>query len=171
LPKVDIVLHGWYPVGRYDLEAPAEGLRGFDAEQWNRYRYPDRPSRYAKTTGGEQTVYFEEASQLELDAQAACLFVTCTYDTSFMLDTQYRDAIESARFWLNEGIVKLPNGMAQRYQDIAKRGQYFARLAQRLNMTPSELDVHLMTHAISDADHDQLLGHDAWQLGLFPEAA
>jgi DNA sulfur modification protein DndC len=171
LPKADIVLHGWYPVGRYDLEAPVEGLRAFDAEQWNRYRHPDRPSRYAKTTGGEQTVYFEEASQFEVDAQAACLFVTCTYDTRFMLDTQHRDAIESARFWLNEGIVKLPTGMAQRYQDMAKRGQYFARLAQRLNLTPSELDVHLMTHAISDADHDRLLGHDAWQLSLFAEAA
>jgi hypothetical protein len=171
LSKADIVLHGWYPVGQYDRDAPVVGLRDFDAEQWNRYRHPDRAGRYARTTGGEQTVYFEEASQFEVDAQAACLFVTCTYDTAFMLDTQHRDAIESARFWLNEGIVKLPTGMAQRYQDMAKRGQYFSRLAQRLNLTPAELDAHLVSNAISDTEHDALLGHDEVQLSLFAEAA
>jgi hypothetical protein len=40
--------------------APVERLRGFDAEQWNRYRHPDRPSQYARTTRGEQTGNFEE---------------------------------------------------------------------------------------------------------------
>jgi hypothetical protein len=88
-----------------------------------------------------------------------------------MLDTQHRDAIESAHFWLNEGIVKLPTGMAQRYQDMAKRGQYFTRLAQRLNLTPAELDSHLVSNAISDVEHDRLLGHDSIQLSLFAEAA
>jgi DNA sulfur modification protein DndC len=171
LPKADIVLHGWYPVGQYDKDAPATGLRSFDAEQWNPYRHPGRPGRYARTTGGEQTVYFEETSQFDVDAQAACLFVTCTYDTAFMLGTQHRDAIDSAHFWLNEGIVKLPTGMAQRYQEMAKRGQYFSRLAQRLNMTPADLDAHLVAHAISDTVHDQLLGYDARQLNLFAEAA
>jgi len=171
LPRTDIVLHGWYPVGQYDKEAPATGLRSFDAEQWNQYRHQGRPGRYARTTGGEQTVYFEEASQFEVDAEAACLFVTCTYDTAFMLDAQHRDAIDSAHFWLNEGIVKLPTGMAQRYQDMAKRGQYFTRLAQRLNLTPAELDAHLVSGAISDTEHDAMLGHDRQQLSLFAEAA
>jgi hypothetical protein len=171
LPKADIVLHGWYPVGQYNREAPSVGLRSCDAEQWNPYRHPGRPGRYARTTGGEQTVYFAEASQFDVDGQAACLFVTCEYDTAFMLQTQHCDAIESARFWLNEGIVKLPTGMAQRYQDMAKRGQYFARLAQRLNLTPAELDAHLVSSAISDAEHDALLGHDRQQLRLFAEAA
>ncbi|KXV03758.1 hypothetical protein CR51_16245 [Caballeronia megalochromosomata] len=171
LPKPEIVMHGWYPVGEYDREAPSVGLRSFDAEQWNPHRHPDRPGRYARTTGGEQTVYFEEASQFEVDVEAACLFVTCEYGTAFMLQMQHRDAIESARFWLNEGIVKLPTGMAQRYQDMAKRGQYFARLAQRLNLTPAELDAHLVSNAISDTEHDALLGHDKVQLSLFEEAA
>ena len=169
--KADIALHGWYPVGQYDKEAPAEGLRDYDAERWNRYLHPDRPGRYARTTGGEQTVYFEEASQFEVDAEAACAFVTCTYDTAFMLATQHRDAIESARFWLNEGIVRLPVGMAQRYQDMAKRGQYFARLAQRLNLTPSELDAHLVRNSISDAEHRGLTHRNAAQGCLFAEAA
>ncbi|WP_244173669.1 hypothetical protein [Caballeronia temeraria] len=171
LPKTDIVLHGWYPVGQYDKEAPATGLRSFDAEQWNPYRHQGRPGRYARTTGGEQTVYFEETSQFDVDAEAACLFVTCTYDTAFMLNTQHRDAIDSAHFWLNEGIVKLPTGMAQRYQEMAKRGQYFSRLAQRLNLTPAELDAHLIENAIGDEAHQALLGYDTTQLSLFAEAA
>ena len=50
-------------------------------------------------------MYFEEASQFEVDAEAACEFVTCSYETAFMLDTQNREAMESARFWLNEGFV------------------------------------------------------------------
>jgi hypothetical protein len=88
-----------------------------------------------------------------------------------MLDTQHRDAIDSAHFWLNEGIVKLPTGMAQRYQDMAKRGQYFSRLAQRLNLTPAELDAHLIANAIGGDEHDALLGYDPTQLSLFAEAA
>jgi DNA sulfur modification protein DndC len=113
-PKVPIPLHGWYRVGGFDAEAPTDGLRDQDAEQWNRYQHPDRAGWYARTSGGEQTVYFEEAAQFEVDAEAACAFVACTYDTAYMLKTQHHDAMDSARFWLNEGIVKLPTGMAQR---------------------------------------------------------
>jgi hypothetical protein len=88
-----------------------------------------------------------------------------------MLDNQNREAIESARFWLNEGFVKLPVGMAQRYQDMAKRGQYFARLAQRRNLTPAELDARLVACGISDGEHQVLLCREGPQLDLFAEAA
>ncbi|MGF6298074.1 phosphoadenosine phosphosulfate reductase family protein [Paraburkholderia sp. WC7.3d] len=170
-PKAEIVLHGWYPVDRYDREAPTVGLRDVDAEQWNRYRHPERAGWYARTSAGEQTLYFEEASQFEVDAEAAYEFVTCTYDTAFMLRTQHHDAMESARFWLNEGIVKLPVGMAQRYQEMAKRGQYFGRLAQRLNLTPDELDMHLIANSVSDAQHAAMLKPAAPQFDLFAAAA
>ncbi|CAN7805261.1 phosphoadenosine phosphosulfate reductase family protein [Paraburkholderia hospita] len=170
-PKADIVLHGWYPVGQYDREAPSVGLRDADAEQWNRYRHPGRAGWYARTSAGEQTVYFEEASQFEVDAEAACEFVTCTYDTAFMLKTQHHDAMDSARFWLNEGFVRLPVGMAQRYQEMAKRGQYFNRLAQRLNLTPDELDSHLIKHSVSDAAHTAMLKPVSPQFDLFAAAA
>lgn len=169
--KAEILLHGWYHVGQYDREAPVTGLRDFDAEQWNRYTHPNRAGRYARTSAGEQTVYFEEASQFEVNAEAACEFVTCTYDTAFMLKTQHHDALDSARFWLNEGFVRLPVGMAQRYQDMAKRGQYFNRLAQRLNLTPAELDAHLITRSISDSEHRALTEVDSMQLNLFGTAA
>jgi 3'-phosphoadenosine 5'-phosphosulfate sulfotransferase (PAPS reductase)/FAD synthetase len=170
-PKADIVLHGWYPVGKYDREAPSVGLRDANAEQWNRYRHPDRAGWYARTSAGEQTVYFEEASQFEVDAEAACEFVTCTYDTAFMLKTQNHDAMDSARFWLNEGFVRLPVGMAQRYQEMAKRGQYFSRLAQRLNLTPDELDTHLIENGVSDAAHTAMIKPVSPQFDLFAAAA
>jgi DNA sulfur modification protein DndC len=143
----------------------------YGAEEWNRYLHPGRASRYARTTGGEQTAYFEEASQFEVDADAACLFVTCTYGTRFMLETQARDAIESARFWLNEGVVRLPRGMAQRYQDMAKRGQYFSRLALRLNLTPGELDAYLIRNSVSGGEHDDLTVRNSAQASLFAETA
>lgn len=174
--KVPIQLHGWYRVGKYDAEAPVDGLRDYLAEQWNRFRHPDRVSAYAVTTEGERVAYFEERDQMEVDAEAACAFVTCTFDTRFMLESQGYPAMHSARFWLNEGILKLPAGMAQRYQEMAKRGQYFARLAERLNLTPRELDEHLIRNAISDRDHSALLNdgrNDIWdpQMSLFGEAA
>lgn len=175
-PKVPIPLHGWYRVGKYDAEAPVDGLRDYLAEQWNRYLHPDRVSSYAVTTNGERVAYFEECDLMEVDAEEACAFVTCTFDTRFMLESQVYPAMYSARFWLNEGILKLPAGMAQRYQEMAKRGQYFARLAERLNLTPRELDDHLIRNAISDKEHDALLNdekNDIWdlQMNLFGEAA
>jgi hypothetical protein len=88
-----------------------------------------------------------------------------------MLRTQHHDAMESARFWLNEGIVRLPVGMAQRYQEMAKRGQYFNRLAQRLNLTPEELDLHLIANSISDAEHAAMLKPVSSQFDLFAPAA
>lgn len=53
---------------------------------------------------------------------------------------------------------------------MAKRGQYFARLAQRLNLTPAELDAHLIENAMDDDEHRALLGHDRAQLSLFVAA-
>jgi DNA sulfur modification protein DndC len=167
-PKVPIPLHGWYHVGRFDSMAPTDGLRDYLAEQWNPYRHPDRLSAYAQTTGGERTVYFEESDQLDVDASRACEFVTCNFDHTWFAHVQGRAAIESARFWLNETMLTLPTGASQRYQDMATRGQYFARLAERLNLTPAELDQHLIDNAISEA---RMRGAEGQQMHLFPLAA
>ncbi|WP_373686923.1 hypothetical protein [Paraburkholderia youngii] len=64
----------------FDAEAPAEGLRDVGAEQWNRYRHPGRLSTYAQTTAGERVVYFEQSDHLDVDAERACEFVTCSFD-------------------------------------------------------------------------------------------
>jgi DNA sulfur modification protein DndC len=157
LPKVPVPLYGWFHVGSYDAEVPADGLRDYAAEQWNRYRHAERASRFAQTTTGERIVYFEESEQLDVDATDACEFVTCTFDHHWLASAQQLCAIESARFWLNEAILKLPVGMSQRYQEMAKRGQYFSHLTAHLNVTPAELDQHLVRKAISDVEHKRLV--------------
>jgi len=169
LPKVAVPHHGWFHVGQFDAQAPTDGLRDYGAEAWNRYRHPDRPSTYAQTSADERVVYFEERDQLDVDSEEACAFVTCTFDHVWYARVQEHSAIESARFWLNETILRLPAGMAQRYQEMSVRGQYFARLAERLNLTPAELDAHLIANAVSEADHAELIGTS--QLDLFSLAA
>jgi hypothetical protein len=47
--------------------------------------------------------------------------------------------------------------MAQRYQEMAKRGLYFSRRAQRLNLTPEELDLHLIANSVSDSEHKAMI--------------
>ncbi|RZF26645.1 hypothetical protein EVC45_26875 [Paraburkholderia sp. UYCP14C] len=160
-PKVPITNHGWFRVGQFDAEAPAEGLRDFGAEQWNRYRHPGRVSTYAQTTAGERVVYFEQSDHLDVDAERACEFVTCSFDYDWYARVQAHAGIESARFWLNETILTLPTGKSQRYQEMAVRGQYFARLAERLNLTPAEMDQYLISNAVKEVQ----------QLDLFSMAA
>jgi DNA sulfur modification protein DndC len=155
--KVAIPNHGWFYVGEFDAQAPVDGLRDYLGEQCNRYRHPGRPSAYAQTTAGEKVEYFEDSDQLDVDTEMACAFVTCSFDHQWSQKSQQHCAIESARFWLNESILRLPYRMSQRYQEMAKRGEYFARLAERLNVTPAELDQHLVAHAIPDVEHSTLL--------------
>nr|WP_241023850.1 phosphoadenosine phosphosulfate reductase family protein [Burkholderia sp. Ac-20365] len=171
--KVPIEMHGWYRVGAFNAEVPVDGLRDYHAEQWNQYRHPERLSLHAQSTDGERMVYFEETDLLDVDAEAACAFVTCTFDTAYMLRCQHVPAIESARFWLNETILTLPKSMSARYNEMAKRGQYFANLAERLNLTPRELDQHLIRNAISNKEHLALLEkpNTEVQFDLFAEAA
>ncbi|MFL9886851.1 hypothetical protein PQR66_27680 [Paraburkholderia agricolaris] len=163
-PKVPVPVHGWFKVGEFDAETPTDGLRDYGAEQWNPHRHPDRLSAHAQTTAGERVVYFEERDQLDVDAESACEFLTCTFEHDWYTRAQLHPAIESARFWLNEAILRLPHRMSQRYQIMAKRGQYFARLAERLNVTPAELDRHLILNAISDGAHNALLASPAGDL-------
>ncbi|WP_324777647.1 hypothetical protein [Ralstonia pickettii] len=39
------------------------------------------------------------------------------------------------------------------------------------NLTPAELDEHLIEHAINDTEHEKLLHRDDQQMDLFQEAA
>lgn len=147
----------WFPVGAWNRDAPADGLRDYKAEMWNRYLHPERVAPHMQA-GNERITWHEQAEKLDVDAVEALLFVDTYCTTSMPIKTQAHPAIESARFWLNEGIVKLPQGMAARYQEMAKRGQYFAHLAERLNLTPQEMDEYLMANSITDAQHSLLLG-------------
>lgn len=120
---------------------------------------------------GERVVWFEEGDNLTIDAEEACAFITCTFPEMF-LDVRALPAIEGARWWLNEGIVKLPKGQAARYQEIAKRNQYFYNLSSKLNLSPNELNSYLMSHSITNAEHEKLLPPDP-QFDMFniPQSA
>jgi len=159
-PRAPIPTKRWFKVGAFDQDAPADGLRDYLAEQWNPYLHPERPLGW-REVNGERVAWFEEGEGLEVDAaEAACVFDTyCT--TPMAIESRGHLAIESARFWLNEQVVRLPAGMGARYQHMAKRGQYFAHLMQRLNITPAELDEHIAVHSISDAEHNDLLAAHA----------
>ncbi|MBB5405152.1 hypothetical protein [Paraburkholderia youngii] len=106
-------------------------------------------------------MYFEQSDHLDVDAERACEFVTCSFDYDWYARVQAHAGIESARFWLNETILTLPTGKSQRYQEMAVRGQYFARLAERLNLTPAEMDQYLISNAVKEVQ----------QLDLFSMAA
>jgi DNA sulfur modification protein DndC len=154
-PATPIPAKRWFFVGAFDAQVPTDGLRDYKAELWNRYLHPERPLTH-RMVGSERTAWFEECDGFEVDASAACLFVDSFCEGAMPIETQHFPAIDSSRFWLNEGIVRLPAGMAGRYQAMAKRGQYFAHLMQRLNVTPTELDEYLTRNAIDDQAHEHL---------------
>jgi DNA sulfur modification protein DndC len=150
----------WFFVGAFNSQVPTDGLRDYKAEQWNRYLHPHRPL-VNREIHGERIVWHEEEETLRVDSLEASLFIDTYCQGPLAIESQTYSAIESTRFWLNQEIVKLPRGMASRYQYMAKRGQYFAHLSERLNITPSEMDEYLQANSIGDSDHEVLLGHVA----------
>lgn len=154
-PKLSIPTRRWIKVGNFDHAAPSEGMRSVDAEMWNRYRHPERIFTH-REIAGRKTSWFSEADQLSVDAEKACAFITCTYPT-MSIECNHLPATESATFWLNEGIVSLPAGHAQRYQEIARRNRYFANLGERLNLSPAEMNRYLVQESITNAEHEKLL--------------
>lgn len=169
-PKLTIPTTRWIKVGKFDHDAPSEGLRSFSNELWNPHRHPERTFTH-REANGKRTVWFNETDQLSVDAEKACAFITCTYPT-MSIECNHMPASESAAFWLNESIISLPEGHAARYQQIALRNRYFFNLAQRLDLSPMELNRYLVQNSISNAEHQKLLPPDP-QLDMFtmPQAA
>lgn len=161
IPKIERTPAGkipekrWFYVGAFDAQAPTDGLRDYGAEMWNPYLHPERPL-VSRCVDGEKTVWFEESDQLEVDASKACEVVDTFCTTPMAIESGGHSAMESARFWLNQEVIKLPAGMAARYQHMAKRGQYFAHLAERLRLTPVEMNHYLEVNSISDQEHNLL---------------
>ena len=167
-PKISIPTKRWIRVGSFDHAAPSEGMRSVDAEKWNRYRHPDRIFTHLEVAG-TKTTWFSETDQLSVDTEKACAFITCTYPT-MSIECNHLPASESAAFWLNEGIISLPAGHAHRYQEIARRNRYFGNLAERLNLSPSEMKRYLLDNSITNAEHQKLLPPDP-QNDLFSDLA
>ena len=154
-PKISIPTKRWIKVGNFDHAAPSEGLRSIDAEMWNRYLHPDGVFSNLEING-RKTTWFSETDQLSVDAEKACAFITCTYPT-MSIECNHLPASESATFWLNQAIVRLPTGHAQRYQEIALRNRYIANLAQRFDLSPAEMNSYLMQNSIANVEHEKLL--------------
>lgn len=164
-PKLSIPTKRWLKVGAFDHAAPSEGMRSIDSEKWNRHRHPERIFQN-REVDGKKTVWFDETDQLSVDAEAACAFITCTYP-DMAIDCNHMPASESAAFWLNEGIIRLPAGHAHRYQEIALRNRYVANLAERFDLaTPAEIEAYVMKNSITNAEHQRLLPPDP-QADLF----
>lgn len=159
-PKIAVPTKRWFSVGNFDHDKiPSEGLRSHSDELWNKHRFPDRIFTH-RVVDGERTVWFDEDDNLTIDAAEACLFITCTFPAMF-IDARSYPAIEGARWWLNQGMVKLPKGQAARYQEIAKRNQFFFNLAAKLDLAPDELNSYLAKNSITNASHEKLLSNAA----------
>lgn len=153
--KTPVPAKRWFPVGAFDRDVPVDGLRDYKAELWNRYLHPQRPMT-KRSVDGKNAVWFIEEDSLTVDATNAYELVEMVYPEKFIEFRQY-GALEGGRFLLNEEIVRLPAGMAGRYQHMAERGQYFAHLGMKLNLAPLELDAYLTQHSITDAEHERLV--------------
>ena len=146
----------WFASGAFDKDAPTDGLRDYGAEQWGPYLHPERLV-HQRVVDGKPMTWFEEAEKFEVDAEKALDLVEGFYAENAIAIRQQYAPIEGSRFLLTQEIVKLPKGMAARYQLMARRGQYFERVAMRLNLTPVEFDAYLLANSISEAEHNALL--------------
>lgn len=156
--KTEIGAKRWFKVGQYDAQFPTDGLRDYLAEAWNPYRHPEREQAY-REIGGERVVWFETDKRLDVDAAAALLFVEGLRTSDILIRARLHSAIESARFWLNEGFITLPQTVVGKYLEMARRGQYFSRLIDVENLTPAEVDTHLRVQSITDKEHEVLLAN------------
>lgn len=168
-PKTPVPAKKWFEVGAFDHAAPTDGLRDYKAEQWNPYLHPERPLT-KRAVDGKPVVWFEESDSLTVDAERAYDLVEMVYPEKF-IDFRQHNALDGGRFLLNEEIVLLPAGMAARYQYMAERGQYFANLADKLNLSPAEMDAHLQTHSITEAEHEAILQGRVTTQPAHPQAA
>lgn len=105
----------------------------------NRERHPERPvgRTIPGPNGDRQVVWYQESDELSIDPVSATLFVD---DLEDIYDScrQFRPT-DSARFYLNEGLVSIAKGRGAEYDAMARRAQYWDSLASALNLdTPQE---------------------------------
>lgn len=148
----------WYPIPEGEGPAYEEGLQDAFIAAANREQYPSRPpmrtirDRYQGKP--RQVVYYEEADEMEIDAAEATLFVEA-FDEERYLVSQSFPAWDSAKIYLNHGLIKLGRGKAADYDELARRAQYWSRVQRRLG--GDDLGEYLMANAITDAEHKRLL--------------
>ena len=162
----------WFKVSSLDHPWGIDGLRDYYGEAVNPKRKPHSVPymqvKDTKTGEPRRVVPFEESDELEINAVDASLFVNLEYEDLYF-ETLNLDSIESAKFYFDRGIAKTSAGHMAKLDHIARRGQFWDRLQEALNVM--DIQVYVIEHSISDAEHKALLaelpGDAESQLDLF----
>jgi len=148
----------WFKFEKWQSPALEMGLQDPFLEATNKSRYPGRPAmrRIRDRFEGKERhiVYYEEADELEIDAADAVCFVS-DFDEAFYEMAKGLDPTDSAKFYLNKGIVKLGRGKAADYDAMARRAQFWRRMERDLGGT--DLRSYIRHHSISNAEHEVIL--------------
>lgn len=147
----------WYPFPEGDGPVAMPGLRDSFLEATNGERHPGRPPvrtiRDRYTGESRRIVYYEESDEMEIDPAEATLFVDGF--EAFYDQAPYESATTSAKFYLNQGLIKLGRGKAADYDEMARRAQYWHLLD--IELAGEDLIEHALKHSISDQEHEQRL--------------
>jgi len=95
-----------------------------------------------------------DIAPMDVDTADALLFVD-DFDEEFYELAKTLELTNSAKFYLNRGLVKLGRGKAADYDEMARRAQYWNRLQNNLGGT--DLRSFVRHHSISDKEHTKLL--------------
>jgi 3'-phosphoadenosine 5'-phosphosulfate sulfotransferase (PAPS reductase)/FAD synthetase len=148
----------WFKLDDWQSPALELGLQDAYLEATNKQRYPDRPAMRTirdRFEGKERhIVYYEEADEMDIDPADAMCFVD-EFDESFYEMAKSLAPTDSAKFYLNKGMVKLARGKAADYDEMARRAQFWRRMQRDLGGT--DLRSYIRHLSISNAEHDAVL--------------
>ncbi|MBP2086375.1 MULTISPECIES: phosphoadenosine phosphosulfate reductase family protein [Pseudomonas] len=148
----------WFKFDDWQSPAQEMGLQDAYLEATNKHRYPGRPAMRTirdRFEGKDRNiVYYEEAAEMEIDPADAMCFVD-EFDDAFYTLAKSLAPTDRAKFYLNNGMVKLAKGKAAEYDAMARRAQFWQRMARDLAGT--DLRSYIRHHSISNAEHEQVL--------------
>ncbi|NWC84062.1 phosphoadenosine phosphosulfate reductase family protein [Pseudomonas putida] len=148
----------WFKFDDWQSPAQEMGLQDAYLEATNKNRYPGRPAMRTicdRFDGKDRNiVYCEEADEMEIDSAVAVCFVG-EFDEAFYAMSKSLAPTDSAKFYLNNGMVKLARGKAAEYDAMARRAQFWHRMQRDLAGT--DLRSYIRHHSISNAEHEKIL--------------
>lgn len=148
----------WFRLEDWQSPALEMGLQDAYLEATNKARYPGRPAMRTiqdRYEGKDRSiVYYDESDEMEIDAGVAMCFVD-EFDEAFYELARTLDPTDSAKFYLNKGIVTLGRGKAADYDEMSRRAQFWRRLQRDLGHT--DLRSYIRHLSISNAEHESIL--------------
>jgi len=148
----------WFKFDDWQSPAQEMGLQDAYLAATNKHRYPERPAMRTirdRFEGKDRNiVYYEEADEMEVDPADAICFVG-EFDEAFYALAKNLAPTDSAKFYLNKGMIKLAKGKAAEYDAMARRAQFWQRMERDLAGT--DLRSYIRHHSISNAEHEQIL--------------